>query len=145
MKRPFLTTVLTIIAILFIYSSISFAQDEGHYYTVTTWKLKVPADGSGSELNELFKEWHDKIVSKNDKILSQKVLRHQSGADMRDWVVITEYASWNEIDAAGDEQSRLVQEAWPNEDDQSAWFAKFGKYALTHSDEILQEKPELTK
>jgi hypothetical protein len=130
---------------LFIYSSTLFAQDEGHYYTVTTWKISVPADGSNSEFNEILKEWCDNVVSKNDKILSQKVLRHQSGGDSRDLVVIIEYASWNDIDAAGDEQSRLVQEAWPNEDERSAWFANFGKYTVKHSDEILQGKPELTK
>jgi hypothetical protein len=143
MKRLTLIFVLAIVVMLFSGSGI--AQDEGHYYAITTWKLTVPADGSNAELNELFKEWYEKIVSKNDKVLSQKVLRHVTGSDMRDWVVISEYASWNDMDAAGDEQSRLVQEAWPNEDDRRAWFAKFGKYTVTHSDEILQERPELTK
>ena len=140
-----LTIIFVVAFAVFFLSDSSYSQDEGHYYTITTWKLKVPADGSGAEMNELFKEWYDNVTSKNDKVLSQKVLRHSSGSDLRDWVVITEYASWNDIDAAGDEQSRLVQEAWPNEDDRSAWFAKFGKYVVTHSDEILQERPELTK
>jgi hypothetical protein len=64
---------------------------------------------------------------------------------MRDWVVISEYASWNDMDAANDMQNKLIEEAWPNEDDRRAWFAKFGKYTITHSDEILQERPDLTK
>jgi len=143
MKR--LTQIFVIAIVAMLFSSIALAQDEGHFYSVTTWKISVPADGSNSELNELFKEWYEKITSKNDKVLSQKVLRHVTGSDMRDWVVISEYASWNDMDAAGDMQSKLVEEAWPNEDDRSAWFAKFGKYTVTHSDEILQEKPELTK
>ena len=145
MKRPILKTVLSIILLLFIYSSISFAQDGGSHYTITTWKISIPEGGSNSDLNEILKEWRDKIVTKNDKILSQKVLRHQSGADSRDLVVITEYASWNDIDAAGDEQGRLVQEAWPNEDDRRAWFAEFNKYTDMHSDEILVGNPELGK
>lgn len=145
MKRLFGALVLTLISFFFVFNSITIAQEEGHYYGITTWKLTVPADGSSAELNELFKEWYEKIVLKNDKILSQKVLRHRSGSDMRDWVVISEYASWNDMDAASDMQSKLVEEAWPNEDDRRKWFAKFGKYTLTHSDEILQEKPELTK
>ena len=145
MKRPILTSVLSMILLLFIYSSISVAQDGGSHYTITTWKISVPEGGSNSELNKMLKEWRDKIVSKNDKIISQITLRHQSGADARDLVVITEYASWNDIDAAGDEQGRLVEEAWPNEDDRSAWFAKFNKYTDTHSDEILVGLPDLTK
>lgn len=143
MKRLAQTFVLAIVALLF--SGITLAQNEGHFYSVTTWKLKVPANGSAAELNQLLKEWHEKITTKNDKVLSQKVLRHVTGADMRDWVVISEYASWNDMDTANDMQNKLIEEAWPNEDDRRAWFAKFGKYTVTHSDEILQERPELTK
>ena len=143
MKRLTQTFVLLIVAML--YSGSALAQDEGNFYSVTTWKMQVPADGSAAELNELFKEWYDKITTKNDKVLSQKVLRHVTGADMRDWVVISEYASWNDMDAANDMQNKLIEEAWPNEDERRAWFDKFGKYTITHSDEILQERPGLTK
>ncbi|MCH9028309.1 MAG: hypothetical protein IH819_01580 [Bacteroidetes bacterium] len=84
-------------------------------------------------------------MTKNDNILSQKVLRHVTGSDMRDWVVVSEYASWNDIDAAGDNQTELVNAGWTNEDDRSNYFKTFGKYVVTHTDEILREKPELTK
>jgi hypothetical protein len=143
MKR--LTQIFVFALVAMLLSGTALAQNEGHFYSVTTWKMQVPADGSAAELNELFKEWYEKITTKNDKVLSQKVLRHVTGADMRDWVVISEYASWNDMDAANDMQSKLVEEAWPNEDDRRAWFAKFGKYTVTHSDEILQERPGLTK
>ncbi|MCH9028310.1 MAG: hypothetical protein IH819_01585 [Bacteroidetes bacterium] len=52
MKRLFGALVLTLISFFFVFNSMTIAQDEGHYYTVTTWKLKVPADGSAKELNE---------------------------------------------------------------------------------------------
>jgi hypothetical protein len=113
MKR--LTQIFVFALVAMLLSGTALAQNEGHFYSVTTWKMQVPADGSAAELNELFKEWYEKITTKNDKVLSQKV------------------------------QSKLVEEAWPNEDDRRAWFAKFGKYTVTHSDEILQERPGLTK
>lgn len=145
MKQRSLTLVLAVMISLFIYNSLSLAQDEGHFYTVTTWKMMVPTDGSNAELNDLFKEWYDKVVSKNDKIVSEKVFTHISGADMRDWVVISEYATWNDMNEANDVQNKLVAEGWPNEDDRKEFFATFWKYVYTHSDEILQEVPALTK
>jgi len=145
MKRLIGTLVLTLISFFFIFNSLANAQDEGHYYTLTTWKISIPEDGSNAEFNELMQEWYDKVVSKNDKIISERVLRHQSGSDMRDWVFISEYASWNDIEAANDVQSKLVDEGWPNKDDRKKFFDTFWKYVITHSDEILQEQPTLRK
>jgi hypothetical protein len=135
---------LIMFAAFLLFNVNSFAQD-GSYYTVTTWKISVPENGSNAEFNELMKEWYDKVVSKNEKIISERVMRHQSGGDMRDWVFITEYANWNDIDAAGTRQNELVQEAWPNETDRKEFFKKFFSYTDTHSDEILQEIPDLRK
>lgn len=145
MKRLFLTSALTFSMLLFFFSSNTFAQNDGHYYTVTTWKIEIPEDGSNAEFMKLMEEWNAKVVSKNDKVISEKVFRHQSGSDMRDWVVVTEYASWNDIDAANNTQNELVNEGWPNADERSAFFKKFWKYVETHSDEIYQELPTLRK
>jgi len=131
-----------IIAAFLLFNSSSFAQD-GHYYTSTTWKISTPGDNA--EFNAMLKEWHDKVVAKNDKIVSEKVLRHAYGNDMRDWVFITEYASWADIDAAGEVQNKLIEEAWPNKDERKKFFDTFWKYVVTHSDEIYQESPELKK
>lgn len=140
-----LTKIFVLLFAVILLSGNSFAQDEGNYYTITTWKISVPEDGSNAEFNEIMQEWYDKVVSKNDKIISERVMQHQSGGDMRDWVFITEYASWNDIDAANDEQNKLVDEGWPTKEERSKFFDTFWKYVDTHSDEILQEKPGLRK
>lgn len=128
----------------FLFTTCGLAQ-EGHYYEITTWKLQVPQDGTRAELNDLMKEFAENVVFKNDKVISQKVMRHITGADVRDVVIISEYASWNDIDAASTMQNKLTEEAWSNEDERAQFFKDFGKYVVTHSDEILQEIPELTK
>jgi hypothetical protein len=143
MKKLTFAFVLTF-AVVFL-SASSFAQEEAHYYTATTWKISTPEGGSNAEFMELMQEWYDKVVSKNEKVISERVFRHQSGSDMRDWVFITEYASWNDIDAANKRQGELVNEGWPNVEERSAFFDKFWKYVDTHSDEIYQGVPELAK
>jgi hypothetical protein len=134
--------------IVLISSIDSYAQEEeeeGHYYTVTTWKFKVPADGSNAELDSLLKVWQEEVVLKNDKILSEKVLRHLWGSDMRDWVFITEYANWNDIKEAGEMQGKLVEAAWPDKEDRKEFFKSFNKYGVTHSDELYMDLPALAK
>jgi hypothetical protein len=143
MKQIIKISAITITS-LFFFLNISFAQDS-HYFTVTTWKMTVPEDGSNKELNELFKEWYEKVVSKNDKILSERVLRHSNGSDSRDWVIITEYASWNDIEAADEIQSKLVKEGWATKEERQKYFKTFGKYGNMHSDEIYRSVKGLTK
>ncbi|MBU2904842.1 MULTISPECIES: hypothetical protein [Arenibacter] len=121
------------------------SAQEGNYFTVTTWKLSIPENGTRAELNGLLKEFTEKISFKNDKIISERVLHHISGADLRDLVIISEHASWNDIDAASNMQNELINKAWPKEEDRNAFFKSWNKYVITHSDEIYQENPELTK
>ncbi|MUH35896.1 hypothetical protein D9O36_08595 [Zobellia amurskyensis] len=134
----------TLLLLVFIIPTSGTAQ-EGNYYMVTTWKLQVPEDGSRAEMMGLLKDFSEKIVFKNDKIISEKVMHHVSGADIRDVVVTTEYASWNDIEAANIRQEELMKEGWPKEEEREAYFKSFSKYVVTHSDEIFQEIPSLTK
>ncbi len=140
-----LTFIFAATIVVLFFTTGNFAQEEGHYYTVTTWKFEVPEGGSMSELTDLLQEWQEKVTFKNDKIVSERVIRHQSGSDMRDWVFISEYANWNDIDAANDVQSKLVEEGWPDKDERKKFFDAFWSYVETHSDEIFQELPSFRK
>lgn len=145
MKRIYLFALITIIMIG-ISGKNGFAQEKrGHYFTVTTWKLTIPDNGSTAQLDSLLKVWHDKVVMKNDKVISEKVFRHNWGHDMRDWVYVTEYATWNDIEAAGENQNKLIEAAWPDKKERHEFFKKMNKYMVTHSDEIYQELPDLGK
>ena len=138
-------TIIGALMILALFIPASGLAQEGNYFTVTTWKLSVPDNGTRAELNELLKEFSEKISFKNDKVISERVLRHISGADLRDLVIISEYATWNDIDAASDMQNELINQAWPKEEDRNAFFKSWNKYVITHSDEIYQEFPDLSK
>ncbi|GAB4329673.1 MAG: hypothetical protein Kow0037_04810 [Calditrichia bacterium] len=144
MKR--FSTVLLILAISLLAAGNIFSQEsKASYYTITTWKIQVPEDGSRKEFLDMMKEWHTKVTLKNSKILSERSLLHQSGNDMRDFVLITEYASWNDIEAASEEQGKLVEAGWPDKEKRKAFFDRFWQYAKTHSDEIFRDDPALRK
>lgn len=141
------TTKLHVAILLFIACfawQTNYAQEES-FYTVTTWKVTIPENGSNTEFNSLLQEFQKKIVKPNSKIVSERVLRHLSGSDSRDLTFITEYASWNDIDEAATIQGELMQKAWPDEASRNGFFKKFNKYFLMHSDEIYSGMPELKK
>ncbi len=136
-----------IIAVCLFLSSGVFAQEEGEgrYYTVTTWKMNIPEDGTQAEFDEMMKEWSEKITRKNDKILNEWVMRHLSGSDSRDLVIITEYASWSDIEAAQKKQNKLMEAAWPDKKVRDTHMKKFGRYLNSHSDEIYTGIPAFGK
>lgn len=139
--------VIGILAVSLLMNPGLFAQEEeqARYYTVTTWKVDIPDDGSRAEFNQMMEEWAEKITRKNSKISNEWVMRHQSGSDSRDLVVITEYASWNDIEAAQKEQTKLVEAAWPDKKVRDAHMKKLFRYFVSHSDEIYTGVPAFSK
>jgi len=145
MKQGFGIITTIVLAFFLLLNGNVNAQDKNHVYTISTWKMTIPQDGSNKELNQLFKDWYENITMKNDKIISEKILRHRSGSDGRDWLVITEYANWNDINEADKIQNKLVKETWPKLKDRQAYFKLFRKYTVHHSDEIMTELLNLRK
>jgi len=143
-----ISSILIAAAMFCLLSSSVFSQEqkkEPHYFVIQTWKVTIPEDGSRAELNELMKEWAEKITRKNDKVISERVVRHNMSSDSRDIIFITEYATWNDIDAASDKQSELLKAAYPNDEERRAFNRKIGRYFNKHSDEIFQEVPSFGK
>ncbi|NIR51505.1 hypothetical protein GWO43_23270, partial [candidate division KSB1 bacterium] len=103
--------------------------------------VDIPEDGTQAEFDEMMKEWAEKITRKNDKILNEWVMRHLSGSDSRDLVIITEYASWSDIEAAQKMQNKLMEAVWPDKKVRDAHMKKFGRYLVSHSDEIYSGIP----
>ena len=139
------TLIAIIMLSFFMINGNSNAQNANHVYTIQKWRVVIPANGSSAELDKLLQEWHDKIVMKNDKVISEIVMRHNTGSDSRDLLFVTEYANWNDIDAADKIQWNLVDQAWPNKDDRKEYFDTWNKYGRFHSDEIMTEKSKLRK
>ena len=136
---------LCIFVCLLVFGIQTTTAQDGPVYTVTTWKIDIPENGSNAEFNTLFKEFKQKVTRPNSKIISERVMRHLSGSDSRDLVIITEYANWNDIDAAATEQGKLIEKAWPDENSRKQFFDKFGKYFTMHTDEIYSALPDMDK
>lgn len=138
--RNFTSFAAVLFILAFLCSWQVFAQDEKpHVFTVTTWELLSPDDGSDAEFDSLGTLFRENVINKNEFIISRRVMQHLWGKSSLDFVIINEYASFSDIEKASDRNSELIKEAWPDKAERQAYFQAVFKYFGKHSDEIYQE------
>lgn len=116
------------------------------YVTQTTVRFVMPEGGSGKEFVDMYKEYFDKVIAKNPMIKHYSILRHAWGSVGGSFVIVAEYASWADIEKAGDETEKLVEAAWPDKAAREAFFTKLASYQdMYHSDEIYTVQDPFTK
>ena len=76
MNGPLRVIFYIIVGVIFFFGNLLYAQD-GNIVYVQTWDFEMPDDGSWSEFDSLSTLVNKKVVSKNSKILSQRIIRHQ--------------------------------------------------------------------
>ena len=94
--------------------------------------------GSGEERDTYLQEWFDKVVMKDDRVLSQMMLNHYwSGtAGSNGWpvLIVTEFASMDEL--LDEDLSKLLEAGWPDEKERKAFQERHRAYwgQYTHTD-----------
>ncbi len=146
--KSFIKKIILTLFICSIFATITaFAQEEKeapHIFIVTTHRAVMPDDGSPAERDSLIAIAVE-IANQNPKVLSRTELRHAWGSDNHDWVIITEYKTWGDIEAAGKVAQELNEKKWPDAKQRREFFQKIGKYFDGHSDEIYRELPQFKK
>ncbi len=101
-------------------------------------------DGSADERDSLVTELYNAQKS-NPKVLNTLELRHLWGNDSREWVVISQYATWADIEEANKINQELNKKRWPDDEERAEFFQQPFKCFGRHSDEIYSEIPEFHK
>lgn len=109
------------------------------YITMTTTHWSDDPDTDFSDWLDTEKKFFDNVTMKNDLILSSGVYTHYFTADNSEVVLVNVYKTWEDIEKANEVNQKLIEEAWPNEDERQAFFDKQSSYyEPDHSDEIYQ-------
>ena len=111
------------------------SQNENTIVVIMELYLKPMSEvegGSGAEREALRDEFFEKVIMKNDKILSWMELRHYwsgaLGGGVTPIIVVTEYANLEDADNTSINREAILN-AWPDEEERKAWFDKAGKYS----------------
>ena len=117
------------------------AQDmEGNIVVVTTMETKSNPDGSIAEFDSLNQLFTDKVIKKNELMLSAKTLNHMWGHNNRDFLVMYEVKNWEDIPKANQKNDELFEAAWKTKEERKAFNKAWNAYFTgKHSDEIYME------
>lgn len=104
--------------------------------------VKVNQLGNGGDG---FKEFFENITKKNSYIKAYYTHRHRWGANSLDAVEVFAVESLGDIEKMFDENTKLINEYWPDEVKRKEFFDEYGKIFSGHGDFILTNIPELSK
>ncbi len=128
-----------LLTVALAFSGMLYAQEEKpHVFTVVTIELLSPEDGSDAEFDSLGVFWVENVIKKNEFIVNQIAMDHLWGSNSSDFVVITEYKNFADIEKAQSRNFELIEEAIPDKEERAKYYKASSKYFGNHSDEIYQ-------
>ena len=147
MKKTLLLLAFALFAMLVIKPGKVQAQDNPpHVYHVSTWFMVPGMDSTmRAERDAIWKEYHEKVTKKNELILHTTALNHFFTEDSREFVVIMEFAKWEDIVKAFDRDEELEKQAWPDKQKRMDFMKKMNSYFTHHKDAIYGGVPGMSK
>ena len=137
-------SICFLLTVALAFSGMLYAQEEEpHVFTVVTFELLIPEDGSRAEFDSLYALWAENITKNNEFIVSEISMSHLWGSNSDDFVLITEVRSFADVEKAENRNFELLEVAWPDKEDRKKYSKAFRKYFGRHSDEIYQEETSI--
>ncbi len=134
---------LLLVPMLICGYSQSIAQDEeNRVFHVQTFYIGFVEGASVSEFDSLTSLLMENVTSKSKYLLSQRMMNHLWGSDNRQFIIIREYASMEDLVAANEQSTDdLFNSYWDTEEKREAFNEAYRKYfrGSHHSDEIYSE------
>lgn len=128
----------SLFTVLLFSSSSLLAQDgnDFHVVHVQTFKMHDVLGDDADAFNEILKKQAG-VINADSRVLRSYVLRHNWGADSRDLVILTEFASDDDLFSFYNDLNSIFEKAFSEEQrdkDNALW----NKYVGQHSDEIYR-------
>ena len=141
-------TILFVAALLVCctYSTSMAQTNTGHLFHVHTWYMVAGMDSTDrANRDALLKEYFEKVDMKNEFILHTWSMTHYYTEDSREYVTVSEYASWDAIDKANNRSDELAKQAWPDAQKRKEFMKKMNGYFTYHKDAIYHSLPGMMK
>jgi hypothetical protein len=145
MKFTIVCRALALSVCCLVAGNTSYAQEEPHIFTITTLKSIMPDGGSVAERDSLLSFLFENADKKNDKLISERNIVHYYTNDSQEWIIVSEYKNWADVELAGKMDDELMKKAIPDEKKRQEFNRKLGRYFPSHGDRILTERPKLRK
>ena len=146
-KKHLLITSFAAILILISTMQSSYAQsNSNHLYYVNTQYMVSGMDSiARAQRDAMLKEYFEKVDMKNEYIIHEWNMQHYFSEDSREFITIFEYATWADIDKAGDRSTELEKMAWPDTQKRNEFLKKLNGYFTSHKDAVYHSLPKMLK
>ncbi|MEP7170069.1 MAG: hypothetical protein ABI855_11920 [Bacteroidota bacterium] len=146
-KTNILFAAIAVTLLLMCNSRSGIAQSNpSHLFHVNTQYMITGLDSvARAERDAMLKEYFEKVEMKNEYILHEWTMQHYFSEDSREFVTIVEYATWADIDKAGDRSTELEKQAWPDQQKRKDFLKKMNSYFTYHKDAVYHELPKMMK
>ena len=146
-KANFLLTAVAVLSLWIINMNSTTAQtNANHLFHVNTWYMVPGLDSvAQAEKDATLKEYFEKVDKKNQYIVHQWSMQHYYTDDSREYVTVSEYATWADIDKANERSGELEKQAWPDAQKRKEFIKKMNSFFTTHKDAIYHGLPNLVK
>lgn len=133
--------LVTFFFVLLLFTGTNYSQMQtGNAVVITTLELNLDSGGTIAEFDSLNTLYTDKVIKKNEHILSHRTVRHWWGNNNRDFLIIYEVKGWEDIPKANQRNGELFREAWETPEERKQFNDAYNKYFTgNHADEIYQE------
>ena len=142
-------SILTILLLMCLITAPSFAQpgtENLNMVNVQMLKTKWPEKGTMIERDSLIAIYNEKVIRKNEHILSHREFSHWFTASNKDYMVIQEFKSFDSMQKANELNVELEKKAWPDEKQRKAFFDAMDSYFEDwHGDALYRYNPKLSK
>ncbi len=116
------------------------AAAKGNIIVMTRYELAFPDNWNGAELDSLTNEYCKYCLANNEYVVSYKSFRHWWGHNNRDFYVMMELKTWDDILKESEKESELFRKHWATQEQRDQFNNAFGRYFTTqHSDEIYRD------
>jgi hypothetical protein len=143
MTRLSVSVILFISFVLFSFAAMAQSEDDSRIVHIQTSKFKAALGDDMDAFGDMLRRQAE-ILNKDSRLLSFRILRHNWGADSRDFVLVSEFKNMADLEAFYNDMNSLLEEAMGKEQmdkDNEMW----GKYIGMHSDEVYAEVPGTRK
>ena len=118
-----------LILFFLLFTTYSFTQiQESKVMVMNYYKFKFPDEVSVPEFDSLTNLYQKNVLEKNELLLSYKILRHWWGNRDKDFIIMFEVKSWNDVIKSSQRNQELFEENWNTQEDREKFNEAYNKY-----------------
>ena len=118
-----------LILFFLLFTTYSFTQiQESKVMVMNFYKFKFPDEVSVPEFDSLTHLYQENVLEKNELLLSYKILRHWWGNRDKEFIIMFEVKSWNDVIKSSQRNQELFEEHWNTQEDREKFNEAYNKY-----------------